>query len=367
MNLGRVRKYLIGLSLLIVSAQFSNAFQSNSIWSQTNIAEFETELESLRTKVNIPGFSVGIVHDGQLQYKRGFGVKDLETKERPDEHTVYHTASITKTFGAIMLMTLVEEGKINLEDPVRMHGIKLPGKWGDTDKIQIQHLLSHTAQGKKPGYKHRYNGDWYHSLGNAFNSVSDKSFAELVIEKVIKPLDMTNTAPSLDDTAAFEYSGLKRTEYSKLVAKPYEWNKKELTVVEKEYNFGPAAGLMSSVNDLAKYSIAIDQQKWVSEESWNKMLSPFKTPKGEELIYGLGWFTKPYGGHKMIWHTGWWLGYSSLFLKIPELDLTFIILSNSQDVSRPFYSFMGGKSLHKDLMASDFAKLFIESFTQIEL
>jgi CubicO group peptidase (beta-lactamase class C family) len=69
-----------------------------------------------------------------------------------------------------------------------------------------------------------------------------------------------------------------------------------------------------------------------------------------------------YYNTKFIWHTGWWTGYSSLLIKVPALDLTFIILANSQDVSRPFYKFLLGKSLHKDLLASDFANVFIEHF-----
>lgn len=78
----------------------------------------------------------------------------------------------------------------------------------------------------------------------------------------------------------------------------------------------------------------------------------------------------------MVWHTGWWMGYSALFLKVPEKDITFIILANSQDLSRPFYhivqpipGFFGmlspfHKNLNKKIQASKFAKAFLDHFLE---
>lgn len=342
----------------------------SSIWSDNNLSQFENKLEALRSDHHIPGFSVGIVHADELKWSKGFGVKDLETQERPDENTVYHIASITKTFGSLIMMKLVEEGKIKLSDPLKSHNIRLPGKWGNSHDIYIEHLLTHTARGNtfngfKPGYKHRYDGSWYHLLDNAYISASGKTFSQLLLSEVIQPLNMTNTVPSLDDSLAFSRTGLDRAEFIKKVAKPYDWSKKHLVPVNFKYNFGPAAGLMSSVADLAKYSNAIDEGMFLKESSWNKVFSPYITHKGKATIYGLGWFIHNYHDLKFIWHTGWWKGYSSLFIKVPELDLTFIILANSQDVSRPFYKFLIGNSLHKNLLASEFATAFIDHFVLV--
>lgn len=342
--------------------------QDTTLFSAKNLSHFENNLEKLRQTHHIPGFSVGVVHKGELAWHKGFGVKDLASGEVPDENTVYHIASITKTFGALVMMKLVEEGKIELNDPLPSHGIKLPGKWGQNDEIKIEHLLTHTARGNtfngfKPGRNFKYNGSWYHLLGNAYISATGKTFGELVISEVIKPLDLRNTAPSLDDSVAFSLSGLNRSTYAQQVAKPYDWRKKEIVPVDFNYNFGPAAGLMSTVADLAKYSNAIDEGKILEQDSWRAIFTPYTTEKGKTILYGLGWFVRDYYGTQFMWHTGWWQGYSSLLIKVPELDLTFIILANSQDVSRPFYKFISpGKSLHKDLLASDFAEAFIDHF-----
>ncbi len=341
---------------------------SAETWNSTDLSQFESKLETLRQTHHIPGFSVGVVHKGDLKWHQGFGVKDLESGEIPDENTVYHVASITKTFGALVMMKLVEEGKIKLSDPLRSHNIKLPGKWGVSNEIEIEHLLTHTARGNtfngfKPGRNFKYNGSWYHLLGNAYVSETGQTFGELVMSEVIAPLGLHNTAPSLDDTLAFSLSGLDRASYEQKVAKPYDWHKKQLVPVDFNYNFGPAAGLMSTVSDLAKYSNAIDEGRILEKDSWRRMFTPYTTEKDKTILYGLGWFVHDYYDTQFIWHTGWWQGYSSLMIKVPELDLTFIILANSQDVSRPFYKFIGlGKSLHKNLLASDFAKAFIDHF-----
>jgi CubicO group peptidase (beta-lactamase class C family) len=127
---------------------------------------------------------------------------------------------------------------------------------------------------------------------------------------------------------------------------------------------------MSSVSDLAIYSMAIDEKQFLKPQTWEQVFTPFKTPKGKKLPYGFGWFVRSYSGVKVLWHTGWWFGYSSLLIKIPEKDLAFIILANSQDLSRPFYLTLFPiplpnpfvRNLRTDLRASDFAQAFLYAF-----
>lgn len=130
---------------------------------------------------------------------------------------------------------------------------------------------------------------------------------------------------------------------------------------------------MSSVSDLAVYSVAIDEGRFLADTTWQKVFTPFVTPKGKTIQYGLGWFVKYYKGVKVMWHTGWWTGYSALFIKIPSKELTFIILANSQDLSRPFYHIVKPlpgigmfnpfrRNLNNTLMASDFGAAFLDHF-----
>src|SRR6201991_4386701 len=82
------------------------------------IAHLETSLESLRQQLKIPAYSAAIVKNQKVIWAKGFGYADVENKIPATEHTAYHLASLTKTFASTILMQLVQEGKINLDDPV---------------------------------------------------------------------------------------------------------------------------------------------------------------------------------------------------------------------------------------------------------
>ncbi|MCW3118034.1 MAG: hypothetical protein JWM28_2116 [Chitinophagaceae bacterium] len=348
---------------------------TDEVWKASNTSDFEKEIETLREQYHIPGLSVGIVNEKKLAWKKGFGYADIENSIVPDENTVYQIASVSKTFGAILLMQQVEAGNINLDDPIAKYKIDLGARWGSNERIKVKHLLTHTAMGGalngfKPGYQFRYNGDWYNRLRQPIEQSSGKTYGELLMENIIIPLQLKNTVPSANDSVSFNLTGYNMETFMKKVAKPYDWQNKHIVPVTNfNYGFGPAAGIMSTVSDLATYAIAIDEKKFLKPETWEKVFSPFVTPKGKTIQYGLGWFVKYYKGTKVIWHTGWWTGYSALFIKIPGKDLTFIVLANSQDLSRPFYitnlfSLLNPfrKNLNNTLIASDFAKAFIDHF-----
>lgn len=352
---------------------------SDSVWRAANIAAFEAKLEYLRERYHIPGISVGIVNEQKLVWKKGFGYADEERQLPPDENTVYQIASVTKTFGSIILMQQVEAGKVSLDDPISKYGINLGARWGSDPRIKVKHLLTHTAMGTtfngfKPGYKFRYNGGWYNELGKVIQQSSGHAFGELLMQQIIVPLSLKNTAPSTDDSVNFALTGYDKATFLQRVAKPYDWKNKQVVPVTFNYGFGPAAGMMSSVGDLALYSNAIDEKKFLNDTTWEKIFTRYVTPKGKKIQYGLGWFIGYYKGVKVVWHTGWWTGYSALFVKIPEKDLCFIILANSQDLSRPFYHVVKlgivgffnplKHNLNKQLSASDFGKAFLDHFLQ---
>lgn len=374
------------VSVLLFSCRTANVHKtvtkvtgSDSVWNTANVAGFEQQLERLRVRYHIPGLSAGIVNGQKLVWKKGFGYADRERPLLPDENTVYQIASVTKTFGSIILLQQVEAGKVSLDDPISKYGINLGARWGSDPRIKVRHLLTHTAMGNdlngfKPGYKFRYNGGWYNELGKVIAQSSGHSFGELLMQQIIVPLSLKNTAPSTDDSVNFALTGYDKAIFMQRVAKPYDWKNKQLSPITFNYGFGPAAGIMSTVADLALYSNAIDEARFLNDTTWKKIFTPYVTPKGKTIQYGLGWFIGYYKGVKVVWHTGWWTGYSALFVKVPEKDLCFIILANSQDLSRPFYHLVKAgifgffnplkHNLNKQLTASDFGKAFLDHFLQ---
>jgi CubicO group peptidase (beta-lactamase class C family) len=122
----------------------------------------------------------------------------------------------------------------------------------------------------------------------------------------------------------------------KVLAQPYALDREfKITKISYPQSFGTAAGLISTVLDMAKYDIAIDQNKFLTKETQQLAFTPTVSTKGETLPYGLGWFTQNYEGTKLIWHYGYWTGNSSFILKVPEQNITFIIMANSDNLSRP--------------------------------
>ena len=123
---------------------------------------------------------------------------------------------------------------------------------------------------------------------------------------------------------------------SKILAQPYALDREfKITKISYPQSFSTAAGLISTVLDMAKYDIAIDQNKFLTKETQQLAFTPAVSTKGEQLPYGLGWFTQNYKGTKLIWHYGYWTGNSSFILKVPERNITFIIMANSDNLSRP--------------------------------
>jgi CubicO group peptidase (beta-lactamase class C family) len=122
----------------------------------------------------------------------------------------------------------------------------------------------------------------------------------------------------------------------KTLAQPYALDREfKATKISYPQGFGTSAGLISTVLDMAKYDIAIDQNKFLTKETQQLAFTPTRSTKGEELPYGLGWFTTNYQGTKLLWHYGYWTGNSSFILKVPERNITFIIMANSDNLSRP--------------------------------
>src|SRR5688572_7578221 len=191
---------------------------ADNVWDSENITAFEKKLEELRNRYHIPSIAIGIVNEKRLMLRGGLGFAAITRQIKPDENTVYHLASITKTFGSIILMQLVEQGKLNLDDPIEKYGINLGGRWGSDARIKVKHLLTHTASGNwlngfKPGFTFKYNGGWYGELGKVIEKASGESFGELVMKNIITPLGMINTVPSTDDSINFKLTGYNKDSF----------------------------------------------------------------------------------------------------------------------------------------------------------
>ena len=101
----------------------------------------------------------------------------------------------------------------------------------------------------------------------------------------------------------------------------------------------PATGLLTTVDDLAKYMIALDENALLTPESYLHMTQPFVLNDGRHSPYGLGWSTQVIGGQSVHWHYGYGDSFSALLIRVPEKKASFILLANTGAASAP--SFLG--------------------------
>jgi len=375
---------------------------------KADLRAFEDELDALREQVHIPGMSVAVVQGQKVVYAQGLGYADLEEQVLATADTPYNIASCTKPIAAMVLMKLVEEGQLDLDAPMadlledarfpfRQHGEPLRG-YADVcaamaelaqrddfplaplfadyrcqqGQITVRHHLTHTAQGV-PGQAYRYNGFLYGWLSLVAEEAAGVPFADLVVETVTAPLEMRDTLPNPDPTQRERILDARTRYYRLDPAGGYErsqWPSREFVELIRtidpeagasEGQLDAAAGIITTVRDLAKYDVAMDRNQIVSRASKEAMFTPARSDSGQVLPYGLGWFVQEHRGLKLVWHYGWApYAYSSLILKVPEKEATLILLANSDGASAEFDLGAG------DVLRSPFARAFLRRFADIE-
>ncbi|HUR91492.1 MAG TPA: serine hydrolase domain-containing protein [Gemmatimonadaceae bacterium] len=293
-----------------------------------SLAEFETRLEQLRGDARIPGISVVIARGQQVVWARGFGLANIEFNQLALPSTSFHLASLTKPFAAAVIMQLVEEGKVNLDDPVSQYGIQLPS----SGIVRVRHLLTHTSEGA-PGSVFRYNGDRFGLLDGVIQRATGRTFAQELQTRILGPLSLPNTAPNNRSAADFATSGKDRTSFEANLATGYTSSGSSVTPTAYPVYFGTAAGLIASGLDMAAFSMAMDRDMFVSAATKAQMFAPALSTDGTPLKYGLGWFVTTDRGVKVLWHYGLWVANSSLIIKVPERGLTYVVLANTSGLS----------------------------------
>ena len=313
--------------------------------------QFASRLDQLRRELAIPGMSAIVMAHDTVLWEGTFGVADISSQRPVTPETQFHLASLTKTFASTVVLELVDQGLVGLDDPISQYGLALPGP----GMIRVRHLLSHTSEGV-PGAQFRYTGDRFVLLDQVIQRATGQSFAVRVMERIITPLALDHTAPN-PRNEAFAVSGRDLQTYRAAMATGYGIDDRKLPVhVTYPGSFSSAAGLVSTARDVARYSTALDAGQFLTPATRILAYTPARGAGNRVLPYGLGWFVSQVRGHTLVWHYGYWTGNSSLIIKEPVRGLTFVVLSNSDQLSARFKLGSG------DLMSSTIAQAFVRTF-----
>lgn len=331
--------YSLAAIILIVSCKNDNIMENNvtSLFS-----EFQDGLT--------PGASVSIVKKGNIIYKKGFGYADLEAKKNIESNTNFRLASITKQFTALSILILENDGKLTLDDKLKKFFPEFP-EYGN--KITIKNILQHTSgllayedfvdetdtlqlndmdvleiiinQDStyfEPGSEHRYSNTGYAVLTLLVEKISGLKFPQFLEERIFKPLDMNKSVAFVNGT-------------NEVPNRSFGYTNTDSGFVFSDQSLTSAilgdGGIYSSVDDLIKWDKEVDSPTLLPKEKFKMIFEKGKTNEGTEFDYGFGWRLDPYNKINRIYHTGSTCGFSNIYMKLPEYDLTVIVLINIRD------------------------------------
>ena len=302
----------------------------------------------MRARARVPGLAVGIVEDGVLVYSRGFGVRDLGSNAPVDVDTLFHLASISKTYTTAAVMQLVERDVLTLDDPLERH---LPAFAGSG--ILIRHLLTHTAglgdwvrptgtseasavdayvgriashrPAYAPGKGWEYSDADFNVLGALIEKVSGRPFCDYVEEQIIAPAKLTHTTcrqAESKQNSAWPHRGEADPQRSTF----YPWDRA----------FLPSSCIEASVTDVMRWATLHLKRdsSLLKAASYEAMFEPSVETKWEGVNMGLGWQLEKRGDTWLPRHPGGDPGFRALLTLYPARDGAIVILSNGESTPR---------------------------------
>ena len=295
-----------------------------------------------------PGGVALVAKDGEILYRKAFGMANLELGVEMTPENVFRIGSITKQFTACAILKLAEEGKLDLQDDITKYIEDYPTH-GHT--ITIEHLLTHTSGIKSytgmlewtaevrkkdftppelidffknqpmdfvPGEEFRYNNSAYFILGYIIELVSGTPYDTYIAETFFKPLGMKNSyygstsriIPNRAAGYAMGEEGYKNDDFLSMT-QPYA-----------------AGSLLSTVDDLYTWYTAVMSKEVITEASLKQATTSYVLSNGKHTDYGYGWFIGNIQGSPNIQHGGGINGYLTASMFLPEDRLFVAVFSN---------------------------------------
>lgn len=311
------------------------------------LAAYFDKILSEQFKTDEPGATALVSRNGQIIYKKAFGMANLELNAPMHVDNVFWIASIGKQFTAVAILQLMEQGKLDLQDEITKF---IPDYSTQGNKITIAHLLTHTSgihnfSGMKdpekklttdctptevidffknlpmrfaPGTKWEYSNSGYFLLGYIIEIITGKPYAEYLEENILKPLGMTNSLFASNKRVIKNRVGA----YS-LGDYGYE-NSRPLNMT----HIYSAGAIQSTVADFFKWHQAIHSNTLIKKETIDKAFTRYKLADGTEADYGYGWKLGYVYESPSIWHGGGIEGFGATEIYLPKEDVFVVIFTN---------------------------------------
>lgn len=362
-----------------VSALLCTAFLGfSTLGSAAPPSDLDALVKKSMQKFEVPGALLTVVESGRAPLTKGYGVRKLGDSAPMNEHTLFSIASNSKAFTATALAILIDEGKLSWDDKVadRLPGFRMYDAYA-SHEMTIRDLLIHRsglglgagdllfwpkttvsredlvhrlryiapASSFRSGYA--YDNILYVVAGRVIEEVSGESWEDFIVKRIFTPLGMNESVPSLPrvetDNRSWPHARLNGR--SRNVGGDVE----PLNIGLDRDNSAPAGGINASPHDMARWIQlqldrgALGNSRLFSEAQAKEMWTPHVVvPISREHpavaaikptfhTYALGWNIKDYRGHRIVTHTGFLEGAASATFLIPEKQVGFMVMINSED------------------------------------
>lgn len=350
-----MRRSFLALSIVMLLAMVPASFAVQE--QQPDFSQLERCIAEELKETNTPGAAVAIVSGDRVVYVKGFGVSNVETGTAMKPEMLFRIGSTTKMFTAAALVTLAEQGKIRLDEPI---GNQVKSLNPRIAQLTAHQLLTHTsgiideapmygdhddsALGRtirswkddqlftEPGKIISYSNPGYWLAGFVVETLSGRPYADQLSDGLFKPLGMTST--TFRPTVAMTYplaqghnapAGLAPTVIRPFADNSVSW---------------PAGSMFTNVLDLSRFVIAfmnggkIDGKQVLSPAVIAKLSTPqVGIPSQPEAKYGYGLMMSNYRGIRVVEHGGSRSGYGSVIKMAPEHRFAVIVLGNRTGVA----------------------------------
>jgi len=342
-------KVLIAITLVLCGGHsFAQLVQP----SDEALVRLDETIKTYLEENNVPGGLIAVASKGEIIHLREYGMANVELAVPVSGQTVFEIGSISKQFVSAVAMLLVEEGKLDLDDPIHRYLPDLPSEWLG---VTMRQLLNHTSG--IPDYEEIRTYDvyrfrltpqeviqiahsrpmdfapgtgWYYSNTGYFlasmivERIEGRPLGQVLESRIFAPLGMTQTGMADPESIIHNRAA------GYWVNKAGELINRNPT--ETSSTLG-AGGLLSTARDLARWDAALYGDALLSESSRNTMWTSALLPGGEDTEYALGWRVTPYNGLRSQNHSGQVAGFVANFARFPDQEAAVIVFMNRYRVS----------------------------------
>jgi D-alanyl-D-alanine carboxypeptidase len=335
-----MKHFILSLLLILVA---TNAF------TQPENNRIDSLMSSIYTK-DRPGAAIAIIRNGEVVFKKGYGIADLDSKEPVTSSTNFNICSMTKQFTAFSILKLASEKKLSLYDKIDKyfpdfnprvagnvtihnlltHSSGIVDHYDNVDKTLFKEFWDNDVLNAiksvdsvyfPAGSGYRYSNTAFCLLSLIIEHVSGYSFPEFIQEYIFKPLKMNSSEVIKPDFKITERAfGYK-----------FENDSFKISDARESLFFTTMGdgGIYTSIDDYLKWIMAIQSKKVLNSKIISEAQSPqFPIDTARHLYYGYGWFIAGSDDNKVVYHTGSNGGFRTIIVMIPSKKYSVVIFSN---------------------------------------